>query len=403
MPDARYGGPMHWSSSLSRAADTAVATSEALSGLSLPAAPPLVLVFASIHHAEGWAPMLHAIREAHPGARVVGCSTGGTIGSGEEVEGAPGLSLLAGVLPDVAIEPFHLPAERVSRADPIATEDLAESLGIDPDLRPSFLLFLDPFSADADIVLPALDDFFVGATKAGGLASGGSRAGTNGLFVDDTVHHHGLVGVALWGDVQLDVVVAQGCRPVGPPQVVAESHAHVVAAFEEAPAFDVLQAVFQDLDAGSRRRFQASPMVGVAMNPAGSTTRQGDYLIRHVVGVDPDRKAVAVAHVVSQGDVLRFHVRDPDASRDDLDELLHRDVRLHPGDPAQGALLLSCLGRGEGFYGVPDHDSKRLREIVGDVPMAGFFCNGELGPIHGTTWLHSYTSVVVLFRRPDWN
>jgi small ligand-binding sensory domain FIST len=91
--------------------------------------------------------------------------------------------------------------------------------------------------------------------------------------------------------------------------------------------------------------------------------------------------------------VVQFHLRDARTSADDLDQLLAR----HRGTPA-GSLLFSCLGRGTHLYGRADHDTDLVRRHFGDVPLGGFFCNGEIGPVQGTTFLHGYTSAFGLFR-----
>lgn len=363
----------------------------------------LLFVFASVDHRERWGDMVSALRKAYPGARLVGCSCAGAIGGGQEVESESMLSVFAVHWTDVEVELFYLPANAVTREDPLASEGIAEDLGIDPDLRPSFVLLGDPFTTDPDVVLAAFDDHFVGLPKVGGLASGGTRAGESGLFLDDAVHTTGVVGVAMWGDVSVDVVVAQGCRAVGPALGVTECRAHVASTLDGRPALDVLEEVFSNEDPATQRLFQSSPMVGVAMNPTGSVERQGDYLIRHLLGADSERKALAINHVLNDGDVLRFHVRDAEASSQELTELMARQASAHPTDPPAGVLLLSCLGRGRGFYGVAGHDSMVVHRALGDTPIGGFFCNGEIGPVHGRTWLHGYTAVVVCFRQPDWN
>ena len=89
---------------------------------------------------------------------------------------------------------------------------------------------------------------------------------------------------------------------------------------------------------------------------------------------------------------------DAATSRDDLEALLGRYAgERRPGAPA-GALLFSCLGRGAYLYGRPDHDTEAFHRHLGEVPLGGFFCNGEIGPVRGTTFLHGYTSAFALFR-----
>jgi small ligand-binding sensory domain FIST len=121
--------------------------------------------------------------------------------------------------------------------------------------------------------------------------------------------------------------------------------------------------------------------------------KQGDFLIRNLIGADQERGALAVAARVEPGQVFQFHLRDAEASAADLERCLARH-RTQPGPSAgcAGALLFSCLGRGQYLYGRADHDTDAFRRHFGEVPLTGFFCNGEIGPVQGTTFLHGYTS-----------
>jgi small ligand-binding sensory domain FIST len=98
--------------------------------------------------------------------------------------------------------------------------------------------------------------------------------------------------------------------------------------------------------------------------------------------------------------VVQFHLRDAATSAHDLEAVLARYQEGPPRRPA-GSLLFSCLGRGEHLYGRPDHDTAAFQRRLGPVPLGGFFCNGEIGPVHGSTFLHGYTSAFGLFRKRD--
>jgi small ligand-binding sensory domain FIST len=234
----------------------------------------------------------------------------------------------------------------------------------------------------------------------GAVASGGTSAGQNALFVDGELHREGAVGVALLGAVALDVVVSQGCRPVGHPLRVTAVQGPLVLELDGEPALTRFQHLFQQLDDRTRKLFQVQPMVGVAMDPSGPVGA-GDYLIRHIAGVDPKKHGIAIGHPMALGDVVQFHVRDAAASTEDLHELLGRHVQQHGA--AEGVLLFSCLGRGERFYRKPDVDSRTVRELLGDVALGGIFANGEIGAVHGRTFLHGYAAALGVFRTPDWN
>jgi len=383
---------MRWTTALSRKDRTADAVEELLPALRA-ADPHLLLVFASPHHTDEAAVIAAALAMAFPNAAIIGCSGGGIIGGGHEVERAPALSVTAAHLPDVACRTFLLDGAP-------SPEDWYEKLGVEPEHEPAFLLLPEPFSTDPMELTASLDAAYPRAVTVGGLASGGQGPGDHALFFEDGVHDEGCVGVALYGDIVVDPIVAQGCRPLGKPYRITRGHNNLVMELDERSAVDVLDEIFTDLDTLERTLFANSPMVGLAMDSERGDFRSGDFLIRHMAGLDRDHGVLAVGGRVRTGDTLQFHLRDRHASALDLAELLSRQSR-NP-TPA-GALLFSCLGRGEGFYGEPDHDSKMVREHLGDVPIGGFFCNGEIGPVHGRTWLHGYTSSFALFRPRGWS
>ena len=127
------------------------------------------------------------------------------------------------------------------------------------------------------------------------------------------------------------------------------------------------------------------------MDELNDSPQLGDYLIRNIVGVDGQRGTLSVGEMLKEGQTVQFHLRDADASSQDLDAMLNQYVASHPLHQNAGALLFSCLGRGSYLYGRPDHDTDMFRDKVGAMPLTGFFCNGEIGQVGGSTYLHGYT------------
>jgi len=363
--------------------------------------PQLVLVFVSGHHRADYAELPDMVRARFPDAVLLGCSGGGIIGAAREVEGSPALSLSAAVLPDVAMVPFHLDQQTIEElgGDSEAWQRYFELV---PEQQPAFVLLPDPFSCDTAALGHYLDQAYPSATKVGGLASGGEDPGEMALFLEDGVHAEGVVGLALYGDIVLDAVVAQGCRPVGVSLTITRAERNLIYELDGLPAVSMLEAVLKSIDEADRQRFRRSPMIGLVTDPDRKGGRTGDYLIRNLIGLDRRRGLIGIGAIVENGQKVRFHVRDADASAEDLRELLGRYRRSMPEPPA-GALLFSCLGRGEGLYGVPDHDSAEVVRQIGELPLGGFFGNGEIGPVHGRTFLHGYTSSLGFFRPRPWS
>jgi small ligand-binding sensory domain FIST len=129
--------------------------------------------------------------------------------------------------------------------------------------------------------------------------------------------------------------------------------------------------------------------------------RQGDFLIRNLIGHDPQSGALAIGDMMRTGQTVQFQVRDGETADADLREMLAREKQVLTRRPPSGAVLFSCLGRGEGMYGKPHHDINSIHEQLGPVPTVGFFCNGEIGPLGDRAFVHGFTSVIGLFCEPE--
>ncbi len=361
------------------------------------ATPDLALVFVGTHHAPGYDGLPDRLSAACAPAVLVGCSAGGVIGGGREVEERPALSVTAAVLPGVELAAFHLASEQLPgpAEDREAWERL---LGVPAAGEPHFVLLPDPFSFDAEGLLAGLDRWYPGSQKVGGVASGAREAGGNALFLNREVHRAGLVGVALSGNVEVDTVVAQGCRPIGVPMFVTRAQGNLLWELDGRPAVEVLRELYARLPRADQDLARHSLFLGIVMSDTQHEYRQGDFLIRNLMGMDPERGILAVGALLRENSVVQFHLRDAATSAADIEQLLTAYAAHHRAPGAAGALLFSCLGRGIHLYGRADHDTDVFRSHLGEVPLGGFFCNGEIGPVHGTTFLHGYTSAFGLFR-----
>ncbi len=389
---------MRWTSALSTRASLDAAVREAADALASDlagATPDLLIAFVSEQHQESYERVPALLRAALAPRVLVGCSAGGVIGAGHEVERRAALSLTAAVLPAVDVAAFHLDAE-TSPAPAASVARWEQAIGVAHDRRPAFVLLPDPFTFDAEGLVAGLDAAFPSSAKIGGLASGGREPGANALYLGDAVYRGGAVGVALAGDLELDTIVAQGCRPIGEPMFVTRADQNVLYELDGRSALAVLQDLVASADERDRRLFGNSLFLGVVMKEQ-EEYRHGDFLVRNLLGIDGKSGAIAVGAALRKGMVVQFHLRDAATSAQDLEAVLAR-YRERPAPPPAGSLLFSCLGRGEHLYGEADHDTSAFRRHLGAVPLGGFFCNGEIGPVHGSTFLHGYTSAFGLFR-----
>lgn len=357
----------------------------------------LVVTFCSPHHADSYEHLPRQLAAAFEEALIVGCGAGGVIGGGVEIERRPGLTVCAAELPDVELTPLRLEAADL----PSVTADRwqwEERLGVRRGAEPSFVLLPDPFTFQAETLVRGLDRVFPDTTKVGGLASGGRLPGTTPLFLDTYAHFGGLVGVALSGNVRVDSIVAQGCRPIGAPMFVTRCDRNVLLELDGRRPAAVLAELHETLDTSEQRLFRHSLFIGLAMRGQQETYRLGDFLIRNLLAMDTGSGAIQVGALLEERQIVQFHLRDAGTSAEELGGLL--DTYRELGAQPSGGLLFSCVGRGELLYGEPNHDSRLFAERLGDPPLGGFFCNGEIGPVQGITHLHGYTSSFGLFR-PD--
>jgi small ligand-binding sensory domain FIST len=230
----------------------------------------------------------------------------------------------------------------------------------------------------------------------GGLASSKySRRGTY-VILDDQVYDEGVVGVALGGAYEVKTVVSQGAAPLGEIWTITGVEENLVYSIGMRPAMKVLGDTFRKLKPDVQVRARANLLVGLAMNEYQDEFHRGDFLIRNIVGLDRETGAVAVGAMPREGQTIQFQLRDPEAADEDLHALLSKARQELEGREIAGAVLCSCNGRGIGLFGQPDHDAKAFQEELGSIPVAGFFCNGEIGPVAGKNYLHGFTASIAL-------
>jgi small ligand-binding sensory domain FIST len=328
----------------------------------------------------------------------IGCSAAGFIGGGMEVEQNPAVSMVAARLPDVAVKGFHLTDAQMPDLDD-APENWHKLINVAPPLQPDFILLSDPFSFRIDILVQGLDFAFPKAVKIGGLSSGANEPGINAMFLNDKVYKEGMVGVALSGNLVIDTIVAQGCRPIGRPLHVTKCNKNFLYELDGEPAVNVLHGLLMGLAPHDQELARHSLFLGVVMDEFKDNFKPGDFLIRNILGLEQNSGALVIGEILRPERTIQFHLRDAATSSEDLRMLLRNFKDRHSSNNknASGALLFSCLGRGQYLYGEPNHDSHCFFEHMGEIPLGGFFCNGEIGPVGGTTFLHGYTSSFGIF------
>jgi small ligand-binding sensory domain FIST len=362
-------------------AEAAVAAGSRLDG----ADASLALLVASRHHAPSAASVIDAVCRAAGPERVIGCVAETVVGGDREVEEGPAVAVWLACLPEPA-ETFHTQFVRTSEGGVFAGYRF-KGPGSGP-----YLLIGDPFSFPTDHLLRHLNQQIPGTLVMGGMASGGMGPGETRLFLDDRVVDEGAVGARLPG-VHIRPLVSQGCGPVGNVFTVTRAEGNVIHELGGRPPLLRLQELADGLSPEDRTLLGRGLFLGRPIDEYKVEPGRGDFLIRHVTGVDQRSGALAVGDQIEVGETIQFHVRDAATADEDLRALLE----LEAVDPADGALLFTCNGRGSRLFPVFDHDASLISGKLGGLPLAGFNCAGEIGPVGGKNFLHGFTASVALF------
>ena len=351
-------------------------------------------IFISHFHADHFEELVSLVNQQSRTRVLIGCTGETIVGGSEEIESGPAISLWSAVLPDVQIEPFHV--EFSKTADGIVCDGLPSGLAEGTaDVRAVFIL-ADPFSAVPKSMIDRFADELPGVPLIGGMASGGAGSGDNRLFHNAGSMTYGAAGAVVRGGPRIRSVVSQGCRPIGTHYVLTKAEQNILYELGGVPPMHRLHELLPTLTERDQRLIQGGLHLGIVMNEYQDAFARGDFLISNVIGTKPDDGAIAIGNLVRVGQTVQFHVRDADAAHEDLVQLLERDRTANPDSP-QAALLFSCNGRGTRLFPKPNHDAETIQQRVGPIPLAGFFAQGELGPIGGKNYVHGFTASVAFF------
>ena len=326
------------------------------------------------------------------------CTCAGTIGNQHEIEGRPSASLMLARLPDVKIKPFYIEQNQLDQFK--TAEELYEFFEIYPNEKPNFFVLPDPFLIDSNQFLQIVNQAYPQCSVFGGLASAGTQEKENTIIVNNSVYDEGLAGIVLTGNIAVEMVVSQGCRPIGKTYIVTKAEGNILYELAGRTFYDVIKEVLEHASARDRSLAQEAIFVGIAMNEYNHKFKRGDFLIRGVMAIDPESGGGAVADYVHVGQTVQFHLRDAQTAQEDLHELLSHHRDHFDNERLKGALVFSCNGRGENLFRIKDHDIKIIQQSLGPVPAVGFFCAGEIGPVGGVNFLHGFTSSMALIYAP---
>lgn len=376
--------------------DWRAALTAALDRIAVSSPPDLLLLFASAHYAADFDALVAETRRRTGARTLAGCSGNGVVGSGYEIEDAPGLSLLALWCPGAQFHPVRLHQELLPLTDDLAHVPVLADLS-PADVR-AWFVFADPFRMDVQAAITGLADHFPSIPIVGGMASAAPNQRRSWVFFDDQVYDEGGVAIAMTGSYRVLPVIAQGCDPIGEPWTITGIQRNTLTTISNRPALEVMKATIASLPPGERERAERSLVAGFAADEYKDEFTRGDFLVRGVLGVDQEQGTITVGDLPRIGQTIQFQIRDATAADVELHQLLAETRALLHGTAPFAGVLCTCNGRGKDLFGVCHHDASAVQAAFPDLPIAGFFCNGEIGPLgkHNRTFLHAFTASLFL-------
>jgi small ligand-binding sensory domain FIST len=326
---------------------------------------------------------------------LAGCSSTGLIAGARELEDEAGLVLALYHLPGAQLTAVRFTAEQVEEANGPGYWHL--ETGVTAEETNGWLAFADPFHLNAEAWLKGWNEAYAPLPILGGLASGEAAAQSTQVYLNGDVFEEGGVAVSVAGDVKLLGVISQGCTPIGETWTITKVERNVIREIGSQPAYKVLVNTFNQLSEAEQQKLRGNLFVGLVINEYLEDFHRGDFLIRNLMGADPNSGTISVAALPRQGQTMQFQRRDAAAATEDMEALLSRAAEQLGAKPVYGGVLCCCNGRGTGLFGTADHDATLVQQRLGPLGLAGFFCNGEIGPVGERNFLHGYTASLALF------
>jgi len=388
---------MKWASVLTNKTTLKDAVEEIVSSLKndLDADPDLLIAFVSQRYSFEISDFPKLMLEHFPECMIAGCNSEAMMYDDLETGSEHCVSILAASgLKSNCAEIIHVDTESCPGEDDSPAK-WREFIGLDKKMNQNFIVFADPFSPGVDNLLRGLD-YAYSCSVTGGFASGAQFSSETVLFADDEVKNSGAVILDLGANLEIIPIVTQGCRPVGEDLEVTQCDNVILEGVNGNNPLDYIRALAPQLSDKDRNLLQQSLFIGVEMDVIKADLNHGDYLIRNIRGINPESGSLVIGEHLQQGQSVRFHIRDPESSKSELEEITEKLAIKLASRKCHGMLVFSCLGRVKEFYKEDSVDVKMIHRINKAAPLAGFFCSGEIGQVSGNTYIHGYTATSVL-------
>lgn len=351
----------------------------------------IAIVFATINYQTDYEQLYQAVHANASCEELVGCTGMSVLTSAGEFEEEPTLAVM--VLRGEQLSAVSFTAQGTESE---VGEQIQES--IQTKLSDDSLLLIFP---DIRALNPAELIKHIGSAGASlpvvGAAVSGDGTGAQMYHWQGTkATEGGVAGLLLSGNFSTEIGVAQGCQPIGKPREVTKADGRVIFELDNEPALENFKGALQLLTQDDIRRSGGTVFVGIAMDNTNENPTRGDFLIRNLVGINEQHAAIAISEEVKEGQLIQFHLRNPLAAAEEIQEIIAQLAEKTRAQPPAFGLYFNCLGRGKGLYGTANHDISIIQDKFPGLPVIGFFGNSEFAPIGGRNFAHAYTGVFVL-------
>ncbi|MGH7792621.1 MAG: FIST N-terminal domain-containing protein [Thermodesulfobacteriota bacterium] len=353
------------------------------------------LVFSTFPHRSSYKDILKSVCEVLQTTNVTGCSAIGVLTSLGEIEAEPGVVVLAASSDKLRAAPFLI--QDSGDGGLKAGVEIGKHLNFMEGGNALLTLLPDPYLIHPELLFRGVESQLGEIQIVGAAASEHPGMNTTYEFCGDRVLTGAVSGLALYGDFKHGIGITQGCQPVGAPCIITKAEGNIIFELDGEPAFRVLKKRVP-------KRIIENPMdimrllfVGFTPNPNETEIVGRDYLVRNLIGVNPDTEVIGVSENVKEGQIMTFTVRHPTMAREDLKQMLERLASPRQSSRTfKFGFYFNCCARGSSLYGHQGIDTAYITQAFGDIPIIGFFGNSEFAPLGKANHLFTYTGVLVM-------
>jgi len=350
------------------------------------------ILFASISHSHSYPLLLETVEKIAGTSCLIGSSALGIVTTDAEIEEGPGIAVLVIASDQISAVPLLGRSLKGRNLDAGIEIGRAIKSSIDPS---SLLIILpDTFGFEPEAFFQGIQETANQIPIVGGGSSENGTQRQTFQMCGRQSESNSVAGMLLSGAFNHTIAFSQACQPVGNPMVVTQARGNVIYELGGRSAHEAFCDLFQepvDFHTAISLIF-----IGLPVDVKQTRLDRGKYLVRNIIGLDPEDGSITVAAPILEGQVISFTLRDPRRARQDMDRTLKELAKQHTHQSPVFGIYFDCCGRGTSLYGKSGVDLALFKRYFGEIPLIGFFTYAEIAPIQQTNYLHNYTGVLVL-------